>query len=446
MSDFITADTADLYRQIITSLEKKTGESLYPGDERRIFGEALVAVFVAMFNAMNDAAQQKMLRYARGEVLDALGERVGVERIPATAATTMLRFSVNAPFTSNIVIPQGTRVTGDSRRYFATVSAAILIAGNTHVDVEAQSTGTGTAYNDISAGVISTIVDPIAYVDSVENLTATSGGADEEDDESLRSRIRAAPSKLSTAGPIKSYRYWAMTADASIADVVVTSEQQTLERVLAVSGGKAVKGGATLLLDTLVVYAADGVTAAEKGVDYDVDYSDDLLTITLRADGQLADVEEVKIKIDTTNAGVVRIIPICKNGVVPEEDILQKVREVCSADDIRPMTDIVKVEAPSVVEFDIELTYYTTAENESSVIETVEGTGGAIDQYIEWQSAMIGRDINPDKLRALILKPDGDAVGAYRVAVTSPVFKEIDGTTIAKHSGKTVVKHEVVQE
>lgn len=161
MSDFITADAADLYRQIITSLEKKTGESLYPGDERRIFGEALVAVFVAMFNAMNDAAQQKMLRYARGEVLDALGERVGVERIPATAATTMLRFSVNAPFTSNIVIPQGTRVTGDSRRYFATVSAAILIAGNTHVDVEAQSTGTGTAYNDISAGVISTIVDPI---------------------------------------------------------------------------------------------------------------------------------------------------------------------------------------------------------------------------------------------------------------------------------------------
>lgn len=102
--------------------------------------------------------------------------------------------------------------------------------------------------------------------------------------------------------------------------------------------------------------------------------------------------------------------------------------------------------SPAVVEYDIELTYYTTAENESATIETVEGTGGAIEQYIEWQSATIGRDINPDKLRALILKPDGDAVGAYRVSIVSPTFTAIDDTTMAKHSGKIVVNHEVVEE
>ena len=149
--DFITTDADKLYNQIITSLENSVGESLYPGDERRLFAEGLVAVFVAMFNAMNDAAKQKMLRYARGEVLDALGERVGVERIPATKATTTIRFNVNSAFGSNIVIPQGTRVTGDSKLYFATVTAAILIAGETHVDVETESVGEGTEYNEISA-------------------------------------------------------------------------------------------------------------------------------------------------------------------------------------------------------------------------------------------------------------------------------------------------------
>lgn len=446
MSDFIVTDASEIQETIIKSLEKETGESLYPGDERRIFGDALVAVFVSLFSTMNDAAQQKMLRYARGDVLDALGERVGVERIPATTATTTLRFSVDEAFTSNIVIPQGTRVTGDSRRYFATVAAAVLPAGETQIDVAAESTGAGTSYNDISVGVLNTIVDPIAYIDAVENITITSGGADEEDDESLRTRIRAAPSKLSTAGPVKSYRYWAMTADASIADVVVTSEQQTLERTLAVSGGKAFKGGATLLPETLSVYAVNSDTAAASGVDYSAEYTDDLLTITLLEGGQLASETQIKIKIDTTNAGVVRIIPICNGGTLPSEDILQKVRDVCNADDIRPMTDIVKVEAPAVVEYDIELTYYTTAENESATIETVEGTGGAIEQYIEWQSAAIGRDINPDKLRALILKPDGDAVGAYRVSIVSPTFIAIDGTTMAKHSGKIVVNHEVVEE
>ena len=51
--DFITTDADKLYNQIITSLENSVGESLYPGDERRLFAEGLVAVFVAMFNAID---------------------------------------------------------------------------------------------------------------------------------------------------------------------------------------------------------------------------------------------------------------------------------------------------------------------------------------------------------------------------------------------------------
>lgn len=37
-----TTDASTLYKTIITELEKGAGEPLYPGDERRIFGEALV--------------------------------------------------------------------------------------------------------------------------------------------------------------------------------------------------------------------------------------------------------------------------------------------------------------------------------------------------------------------------------------------------------------------
>lgn len=445
--EFITTDADKLYKQIITSLESAVGESLYPGDERRIFAEGLAAVFVAMFNAVNDAAKQKMLRYARGDVLDALGERVAVKRIPAAKASTVIRFKINSAFGSNIVIPQGTRVTGDSKRYFATVTAAILPAGKTYVDVETQSVGEGTDYNEISAGMINTMVDPIAYIDSIENVTKTAGGTDEETDDSLRARILAAPSKLSTAGPVKSYRYWAMTADSTIADVVVTGEQQTLTRTLAVSGGKAYKGGSLLLPDTLTVYLSDGVTAAVKGSDYSVDYSDELLTITLTAGGRLATASTIKISVDTTNAGTVRIIPICEGGELPSAEILQKVYDVCNADDIRPMTDVVKVEPPTVKPYDIDLTYYTLADDESACIETVESEGGAIDKFIQWQSGAIGRDINPDKLRALILRPDGEnAVGAYRVAITSPAFTELDETTIARFSGKMTVRHEVVRE
>ena len=72
MNDFIETDAKKIYDRIITGVEGYVGESLYPGDERRIFADAIAAVFVSLFNQMNDAAKQKMLQYARGDVLDAL--------------------------------------------------------------------------------------------------------------------------------------------------------------------------------------------------------------------------------------------------------------------------------------------------------------------------------------------------------------------------------------
>lgn len=447
MNDFIVTDASEIYNQIITSLEKSTGEALYPGDERRIFGEALVAVLVAMFNQMNDAAKQKMLQYARGEVLDALGERAGIERKQAQPAITVLRFSVSEPFDENIVIPQGTRATCDSVRYFETMAAVVIAAGELSVDVQARSIGEGTGYNDISAGQINMIVDPIPYVDAVTNCVASSGGTDTEGDDDLRERIRLAPSALSTAGPIKSYEYWAKTADPSIMDVIVASEQETLTRTLSVSGGKAFKGGAALIAETLIVYLSDGITAAKNGTDYTATYADDLLTISLLQGGALASASTVKISIDTTNAGVVKIVPILDGGAIPDDDMLKKIYDVVSADNVRPMTDVVKVEAPDVEEYDIEIKYYTTAADESACTETIEGAGGAIDRYIEWQSGAIGRDINPDKLRSFVLAPNWEnAVGAYRIDVIKPAFKVLNATTIAQFSGNRTISHEVVEE
>lgn len=76
MSDlnFIEIKPSEIYETVIGALESGCSEELYPGDERRIFGEALVPLVVALYSSVNDACRQKMLRYARGEVLDALGD------------------------------------------------------------------------------------------------------------------------------------------------------------------------------------------------------------------------------------------------------------------------------------------------------------------------------------------------------------------------------------
>ena len=160
----------------------------------------------------------------------------------------------------------------------------------------------------------------------------------------------------------------------------------------------------------------------------------------MEADSTVADAA-----VGSPSPGVVLITPICYGGEIPDESILAKVLEKCSADDIRPLTDLVKVQAPSVETYDIELKYYTTEADESACVETIEGDGGAIDKYVYWQGSALNRDINPDYLRKLILAPNwsDDAVGAVRVEVISPTFKELNSTTVAKFSGNLTVTHAI---
>ncbi len=224
--DFVETDSAKLYTSVIGSLMDSCKEALYPGDERRIFGEAIVAVFASLYAEFNDKMKQRTLKYARGSVLDAIGDRYNVSRVEPTKAAALFRFSVPTPQSENIIIPAGTRITSDGRVYFATLETAVLSAGETYVDIVASCSEGGEAYNGLSPGSVSTLVDLIPYISSVYNITATTGGADgepytEEGDESFRERIRLAPAALSTAGPESAYRYFVMTADPDIIDVAV---------------------------------------------------------------------------------------------------------------------------------------------------------------------------------------------------------------------------------
>lgn len=445
MSDinFIDTNAQTVLDVVLEELENGVNEPLYPGDERRIFGESLVPVFVAFYNTANDGCRQRLLRYARGEVLDALGENRDVYRISPTSATTTLRFGVQEAVASNIIIPAGLRVTGDFERYFITDSTVVLQAGALFVEVTATAENGGAEYNDIPPGDIVEIVDvsDVPLIDYVINIEATEGGGDIEGDEAYRERIREAENRLSTAGTAKAYKYWALTANPRVSDVVVVSETEQISKLLTTYAGHAFLGGANLIPDTLKVIIPTTTQYAEEGTDYTATYEDELLTLTLS--GELADAEHVIVEITRNMYGRVKIVPICAGGELPDEEVLADVLAACSADDVKPLTDKVTVEAPSVDYYDIILTYYTTKANESEVVKNVEGTNGAIDRYKYWQDSSLNRDINPDELRKLIYAPDWEEglTGATRVEILSPVYTELDETTVAKFSGIIKVNH-----
>ena len=440
--NFIEYNARKVSEFVLEELENGVAEPLYPGDERRIYGETLSQVVVAVYNAVNDACRQKMLRYARGSVLDALGENRDVTRNNPTHATTTLSFGVSEPALSNIIIPAGLRVTGDYERYFLTDATAVLYAGSLSVEVTATAENGGEEYNDIAPGGITNIVDvsDVPLIDYVTNTEETTGGANEEGDEPYRERIREAENRLSTAGPAKAYKYWALTANPLVSDAVVESETETISRTLPTYAGHAFQGGANLIPDTLVVYLPNGSVAVE-GKDYTATYKDELLTLALS--GALSGAESVGIEITRNMYGRVKIVPICAGGELPDEEVLADVLAACSADDVRPLTDMVKVEAPNVEYYDIELTYWTTKANQSEVVQNVEGSGGAIARYINWQGSNMDEDINPDELRKLILCPhwEENLTGATRVEITKPEYKELPSTTVAKFSGNLKVNH-----
>ncbi len=442
--NFIETNAGKIVDFVLQVLESGIDEPLYPGDERRITGEVLAQVVVAVYNKVNDACRQKMLRYARGTVLDALGENRDTYRLSPNKATVTLRFGIEEPEAANIVIPAGIKVTGDFERYFVTVSTSVLSAGTLFVDVEAEAEKGGREYNDIAPGELDTIVDvsDVALIDYVTNVSITEGGGNEENDEAYRERIREAENRLSTAGTAKAYKYWALSSNPLVSDAVVESEKERIARTLKVYAGHAFKGGAGLLPETLTVYLPDG-TEAEEGTDYIATYEDELLNLTLS--GALADAEEVAIDVTRNMYGCVKIVPICAGGELPDENVLADVLAACTADDVKPLTDRVTVEAPTVEPYDIELTYYTTKLNEAEVVKNVEGANGAIDRYIFWQGASLSRDINPDELRNLIYNPNWGAglIGATRVEIVKPEYKELSSTTLAKFSGSLKVRHVV---
>lgn len=240
MPELISVDPQALLEQVNTILEQELGEILNPGDERRIVAGNILAAVVAAMQQANAYAKGQLLRYSYGEMLDRLGELVDVTRLPAKTSKVTLRFSVQAPAGITVIIPRGTRSTPDGKLFFATVREAAASYDAGTVDVEAEATEPGAAYNGLPAGAIKVIVDPVAYVGSVASVNATSGGLDRESDESFRQRIRMAPSHFSVAGPAGAYRYLAMSADAAIGDVSVTSPapKEVLVTVLMGDGGQ----------------------------------------------------------------------------------------------------------------------------------------------------------------------------------------------------------------
>lgn len=143
-------------------------------------------------------------------------------------------------------------------------------------------------------------------------------------------------------------------------------------------------------------------------------------------------VSDVKVKSPIPGTAEIRIL--LKDGEIPGEEILQSTEKILSSETIRPLTDKVEVKAPEIVNYDIDITYYTLENSPLSATEAEQAASHAIDEYIMWQSEKMGRDINPGQLNFLLIK-----AGIKRVEIRQPSFLQIEDIAVAILGNKNVI-------
>ena len=246
--DLFVVDDEVIHNKIVNYVEKNIDETLYQGDERKIFLETMHSYIITFLTSLNELFNQRFAQYAKGNILDEHGKNENCERLQATKAKATERFSIDAVLNINVVIPKGTRVTADNEKYFMTDEVAVIYAGSTYVDVSVSATEGGSSYNGFAAGQMNKLVDRVEYISTVTNLDETTGGDDGEPypevdggvgDAHYYGRIQLSKSSKSTAGAESTYVYYAKSADASISDVYPKSDQAagTVELIVSCKNG-----------------------------------------------------------------------------------------------------------------------------------------------------------------------------------------------------------------
>jgi phage-related baseplate assembly protein len=396
---------ADRLRELYETIRRASGETGYRlplASPERLVQLTEAAILAQVNHDIDKTGKGNLLYFADDSTVEHIGYLYGERgnRMAASYALTTLRYSMGIPRDVKTVIAKGYRATSDNKIFFATLKQAEIPVGELYVDVEAQCLTAGTVGDGIKIGDIKNMVDLVPFVVSVENTTVTNGGAEKEELETYKQRLRLLPESFSVAGPDGAYEFWARTASPGIIDAKVWMPELDMADFAAFLAPWGIT-------DAGAFYEALGNYYRDRG----------------------------------TGPGNVNITVLMKNGELPSSEILSHVSETLSPKTRRPLTDFVHVVMPEPVEFTVSVQYWIEIDRATEAASIIDAVDAAVDEYIEWQKSRLGLDINPDTLHKLIMN-----CGVKRVEITEPVFTELKMHEAAQFGGVKTVTYEGLED
>ena len=231
---------------------------------------------------------------------------------------------------------------------------------------------------------------------------------------------------------------WQTTADAYISEGNTYVDVMVECMTAGVIGNGYAIGQINTIVEPYAYYdKCENITETDAGSDVssDEEYfnlmreSQDAFSNAGAKGGYIYFAKQVSIEIsdvvaNTPSPGQVNLYILMNDGTAAGTEIKNAVLAACNDDFVRPLTDYVVVEDPEPASYDIQFTYYIPNNLSLSASEVESAVNDAVDQYIKWQNAKLGRDINPSYLMGLLMQ-----TGIKRVDLVYPEYASLsDGS------------------
>ncbi|MCQ4021535.1 MULTISPECIES: baseplate J/gp47 family protein [unclassified Ruminococcus] len=254
----------EIESRMFSKYKELTGCDCHDASDTSIKIKLLAGELFNLQSSISWLNNQLFPQTAAGSSLELHAQMRGLQRKAATKAQGKLKFSLPAAAESTVVIPAGTvcSTAGKNPVRFATNLTTSIGAGRTETIVNAMAIANGETSN-VAPDTVCVITNLSNSLLSVTNPEFFSGGADVEDDDSLRRRIMEDINKPSTGTNKAYYKRLAQSVDGVYSANVVSRARGngTVDIYIAAKGAA---------IDSRYVSEVQAIANREREINVDV--------------------------------------------------------------------------------------------------------------------------------------------------------------------------------
>lgn len=202
--------TNEIYAEMKRCCEERTGLALPDGGDMAVRLYAAAAQLESLWAQADFLERQSFPQTASGEYLERQAAMRGLNRRASAKSVGVVRFHIASALTEALTVPAGTRCETATETAFVTTAAATIPAGSLYADAPAEAVSAGAGGN-VPAGSITVTPLPPTGITRCSNPAPFAGGAEEETDEALRSRVLSSYKKLPNGANAAYYELQALS-------------------------------------------------------------------------------------------------------------------------------------------------------------------------------------------------------------------------------------------